>query len=210
MKKILIVDDHVLLRQGLMKLIDSHFPSTHYGEAGNLAEGLAMVENERWDVVLLDINLPGRSGLEIIHEIKNRRIHLPIIVISMYPESQFAVRVLRAGASGYLTKDTAPDNLYKALNQVFSGSKYITPSVAELLTRELENDTGKPLHESLSNREYHVLRLLGEGKTISEIARQLSLSVKTISTYRTRILKKLRLNDNSEIISYTIEHRLRE
>ncbi|MCH8011566.1 MAG: response regulator transcription factor [Candidatus Marinimicrobia bacterium] len=208
MKNILIVDDHVLLRHGLMKIIDEHFTYVTYGEAGTAAEALELAGKQKWDIVLLDINLPGRNGLETVKDFKAFDPELPILVISMYPEDQFAVRVIKAGASGYLTKDSAPENLVMALNNILAGHKYITSSVAELLVTELSGDSRKAPHESLSNRQFQVLRLIASGKTITEIAKKLSLSVKTISTYRMHILEKLNMKNNAQLITYAVRNNL--
>jgi DNA-binding NarL/FixJ family response regulator len=208
MINILIVDDHALLRHGLMKIISDHFTNVTYGEASTTAEAFALVGKEKWDLVLLDINLPGRSGLEIIKDLKELDPKLPILVISMYPEDQFAIRVIKAGAAGYLMKDSAPENLVTALDRVLAGQQYITPSIAELLTRELRSDSIKAPYELLSDREFQVLRLIASGKTVSEIAEQLSLSVKTISTYRMHILDKLNMKNTAQLISYAVRNKL--
>lgn len=202
------MDDHILLRHGLMKIINEHFTNVTFGEASTTAEALELVRKQKWDVVLLDINLPGRSGLDIINELKEIDPNLPILVISMYPEDQFAIRVIKAGAAGYLMKDSAPENLVTAIDRLLAGQQYITPNVAELLTKELRTDSKKAPHELLSDREFQVLRLIASGKTVSEIADQLSLSVKTISTYRTHILDKLQMKNNAQLIAYAIRNKL--
>ncbi|MCH7732546.1 MAG: response regulator transcription factor [Candidatus Marinimicrobia bacterium] len=208
MKNILIVDDHVLLRRGLIKIIDEHFNDVTYGEAGTAAEALEIAGKQKWDIVLLDINLPGRSGLETVKDLKQLDPELPILVISMYPEDQFAIRVIKAGASGYLTKDSAPENLVTALDRVLAGQQYITPSVADLLTKELRSDPRKEPYELLSDREFQVFLLIASGKTVSQIAEELSLSVKTISTYRMHILEKLNMKNNAQLIIYAVRKNL--
>ncbi|MCH8067994.1 MAG: response regulator transcription factor [Candidatus Marinimicrobia bacterium] len=208
MKNILIVDDHVLLRRGLIKIIDEHFSNVTYGEAGTAAEALELAGKQKWDIVLLDINLPGRSGLETVKDLKQLDPELPILVISMYPEDQFAIRVIKAGASGYLVKDTTPENLVKAISLVLAGRQYISPSVAELLAMELRGDYRKAPHELLSNREFQVLCLIASGKTVSQIAEELSLSVKTISTYRMHILEKLNMKNNAQLVTYAVRNNL--
>lgn len=208
MTNILIVDDHVLLRHGLMKIIDEYFPSVTYGEAGTAAEAFELVVKDDWDMVLLDINLPGRNGLEVIKELKKISPSLPILVLSMYPEDQFAVRVIKAGAAGYLMKDSAPENLATAMNMVLMNQQYITSNVADLLAKEVRRDTQKTPLELLSDREFQVLCLIASGKTPTQIAKELSLSIKTISTYRTHILEKFKLSNNAELIKYAIENNL--
>lgn len=208
LNRILIVDDHALFRQGLCRIIQDQMNHVRFGEAQSAEEALALLTGESWDLVILDINLPGRSGLELIDSIKSIDKHLPILVLSMYDEDQFAVRVIRAGASGYLSKDTAQENLIEALNRIASGQNYISPSVAGLLANEVRNAGNDASYQSLSDREFQVLRLIGAGKTVSDIARQLSLSVKTISTYRAHILDKLNLKNSAELILYAVKNNL--
>ena len=163
---------------------------------------------ERWDVVILDITLPGRSGLDVLKDIKRHRPRLPVLVLSMHPEDQFAVRVLRTGASGYMTKESAPEELVGAIKKVLAGGRYVSPALAEKMASYLTIDVEKSPHERLSNREFLILRLIASGKTVSQIAEELSLSVKTVSTYRTRILVKMDMSSNAELTRYAIENQL--
>ena len=161
-------------------------------------------------LVILDITMPGRSGLEVLKEIKRSRPKLPVLVVSMHPEDQFAVRVLKAGASGYMTKESAPEELVGAIKKVVNGGRHISASLAELMAAYISVDTRRPPHELLSNREFQVMRLIASGKTVSAIARELSLSVRTVSTYRTRILEKMGMKNNAELMRYAIQHQLVE
>ena len=165
---------------------------------------------EKWDVVVLDITMPGRSGLEVLREIKKSKPKVPVLVLSMHPENQFAVRVLKRGASGYMTKESAPQELVGAIKKVLAGGRYVSTSPAEKLATYLSGDSQKPAQELLSDREFQVLRLIASGKIVSEIAKELSLSVKTISTYRTRILEKMGLRNNAELMHYAMQHQLVE
>jgi DNA-binding NarL/FixJ family response regulator len=210
MIRVLIADDHAVVRQGLKQILQDTREMVVAGEALNGQEVLEKVRTEAWDVVVLDIAMPGRSGLDILKELKSERPKLPVLVLSMYAEDQFAVRVLRAGASGYLTKDSAPDELVKAVRKVVSGGRYVSPFLAEKLAFEINTDSSQLPHETLSDREFQVLRLIATGKTVKEIAAELSLSVKTISTYRARIRQKMNLTTNAELIHYAIRNRLIE
>lgn len=183
------------------------FPELETGEAAHQSEALEQVWKHEWDLVLLDIGLPGRSGFELLIDLKQARPKLPVIVISMYPEENFASRAIKCGASSYLTKEVASDELIKAAQRVLSGAKYITPSLGEQLAREIESGDQKR-HETLSNREFQVMCLLAGGQTVKEIAGELCLSVKTISTYRTRILEKMQLTSNAELMRYAARHKL--
>ncbi|MEJ2721492.1 MAG: response regulator transcription factor [bacterium] len=209
--RILIADDHAVVRRGLQQIMADAFEDITVGEATNAEEALDLIRRENWDVVVLDISMPGRSGLDALKEIKKDRPNLPVLVLSIHPEDQFATRVLRAGASGYMTKETIPDELVNAINKVRSGGKYVSERLAEKLALDLEREAdGVPPHQRLSDREYEVLLFIAEGFTISEIADRLSLSVKTISTYRARILEKMNLTSNAALIRYAIEHGLAE
>jgi len=169
---------------------------------------LNRVWKEKWDVVILDITMPGRGGLEILKEVKKARPRIPVLVLSMHPEDQFAVRVLKAGASGYMTKETAPEELVGAIRKILAGGRHISSSLAEIMAAYLTVKTEKPPHELLSNREFQVLRQIASGRTVSEIARELSLSVRTVSTYRTRILEKMGLKTNAELTHYAFQNQL--
>ena len=210
MIKILIADDHAVVREGLKRILAETHDLVVGGEAGNGQEVLDQVRNEGWDLVLLDISMPGISGLDILKQLKRERPELSVLVLSIYPEDQYAVRVLKAGASGYLTKDSAPDQLIEAIRRIALGRKYVSPSLAEKLAVDLTVDPERPLHERLSDREYQVLCMIASGKMIKEISTELSLSVKTISTYRVRLLEKLNIKNNSELIHYALQRGLVE
>ena len=179
-----------------------------FGEACNAQEVLKNVREQNWDIVILDITMPDRSGLDVLKELKRERPKLPVLFLSIHPEDQYAVRVLKAGAAGYMTKESAPEELVKAIRKVLRGGKYISPSLAEKLAFDLETDSEKPLHETLSDREYQVMCMIASGKTVKEIAKKLYLSVKTISTHRARILGKMKMKTNAELTHYAIKNRL--
>jgi DNA-binding NarL/FixJ family response regulator len=208
--KILLADDHAVVRHGLKQILADEFKRATFAEAKNAQEALDLVWKENWDVVILDITMPGRSGLEVLREIKKSKPRLPVLVLSMHPENQFAVRVLKRGASGYMTKESAPNELVGAIKKVLAGGRYVSTSLAEKLATYVSTDSQKPPQELLSDREFQVLRLIASGKIVSEIAKDLSLSVKTISTYRTRILEKMGLRNNAELMHYAIQHHLVE
>jgi DNA-binding NarL/FixJ family response regulator len=208
MIKILIADDHPVVRKGLKDIIQATSDMTVSGEASKGQEVLENVKRIDFDVVVLDIAMPGRSGLDILKELKSEKPELPVLILSIHPEEQYAVRVLKAGASGYLTKDSAPDELITAIRKVSRGKKYISASLAEKLAYDLEIGAEKPLHETLSDREYEVMCLIASGKTVKEIAEQLFLSGKTISTYRSRILEKMKMRSSAELTHYAIKHEL--
>lgn len=208
MIKILIADDHPIVRKGLKEIIEETPGMKVVDEASNGQEVLEKVFKKDINVVLLDISMPGRSGLDILRDIKRQKPKLVILVLSMHPEEQYAVQALKEGASGYLTKKSAPDELLTALRKVSSGGKYVSSSLAEKLAYALEKDGEKPPHETLSVREYEVMRLIASGKTVTEIARELFLSPKTISTYRARILEKMRMKNNTQLVRYAIKNRL--
>ena len=208
--RILIVDDHSVVRRGLKQILVDEFKKAEFGEASNAGEALERVRKEAWDAVVLDITMPGRSGLEALKEIKEAKPKLPVLVLSMHPEDQFAVRVLKSGASGYMTKESAPEELVGAVKKVLAGGRYVSPALAEKMASYLAIDTPKPPHERLSDREFVVLRMIASGKTASQIAEELSLSVKTVSTYRTRILEKTGMMSNAELTHYAIKNQLVE
>ncbi|HMK50718.1 MAG TPA: response regulator transcription factor [Thermodesulfovibrionales bacterium] len=208
MIKILIADDHAVVREGV-KYILSEMPDIKVaGEACNGYEALDKIGKNDYDLILLDIAMPGRDGLEILKDIKALKPKLPVMILSMFPEEQYALRALKSGASGYLTKDSIPDELIKALRKVLTGGKYVSSSFSDRLLFSLDSDADRPLHEALSDREYQVLRLIASGKTIKDIADEMSLSVKTVSTYRSRILEKMDMKNNAELTHYAIKHRL--
>lgn len=208
MINILIADDHPIVRQGLRQVISETADLIVTGEAGNAAEVLHEVSQKHYDVVLLDISMPGRSGLEVLLELKNAKPDMRILILSTYPEGQYAVRAFKDGADGYLTKLSAPEELLTAIRKVALGGKYVSPELAEKLAFNLEKNADKPLHERLSDREYEVMCMIAAGKTITEIAQELSLSAKTISTYRARILEKMQMKNNAEMMVYAIKQGL--
>ena len=208
MIKILIADDHTMFREGLKHILAEYPDLVVTDEANNGQEVLDKIWKNNYDMVLLDITMPGMTGLEALKQLKSDKPKLPVLILSMHPEEQYAVRVLRAGASGYLTKESAPDELITAIRKISQGRKYITPSLAERLATEFEADSEKPLHDILSDREYQVLRMIAEGKTVKDIAKELSLSIKTVSTYRTRIMDKMKMKSNAEVMHYVIKHQL--
>ncbi len=208
--KILLADDHTIVREGLKQILAETPDMVVLDEAKNGQEVLDKIQQNEHDVVLLDISMPGRSGLDVLKQIKSERPKTAVLVLSMYSEEQYALRALKAGASGYLTKESAPDKLIEAIRKVSEGRKYISPSVAEKLAFNLELGEEKPPHESLSDREYQVMCMIASGKTVKEIASDLALSVKTISTYRTRILEKMGLRNNSALTHYAVQNRLVE
>jgi len=210
MIKILIADDHAVVRRGLKQILTEESDMAVFGEARNAREVLKNVREQDWDIVILDITMPGRSGLDVLKELKRVRPKLPVLVLSMHPEDQYAVRVLKAGAAGYMTKESAPKELVKAVRKVLGGGKYVSPSLAEKLAFDLETETDseKPLHETLSDREYQVMCMIASGKAVKGIAKELYLSVKTISTYRARILKKMKMKTSAELTHYAIKNRL--
>ena len=208
MIKILIADDHPIVRKGLKQILAETPNIIVAGEANNGAEVLTKVLKNEYDVVLLDISMPGRDGIDTLKELKDLKPNLPVLVLSIHSEDQYAVRVLRAGAYGYLTKESAPEELISAIRTVSLGRKYISPSVAEKLVFNLNNNAPKQPHEKLSDREYQVMDLIASGKTVKEISEDLSLSVKTISTYRARILEKMKMKNIAELIRYAIKNGL--
>ncbi|MGH2606652.1 MAG: response regulator [Anaerolineales bacterium] len=210
MIRVLIADDHAVVRQGLKQILGEAHDITVVGEATNGVEVLEQSRSVEWDVMVLDLAMPGRSGFDILLELRNEKRPRPILVLSMYAEDQYARRVLKAGAAGYLTKESAPEELLNAIRRIVRGGKYISQTLAEKLADEIGDPSDRPPHEALSDREFQVMRLLGAGKTVSQIAADLALSVKTVSTYRGRVLQKLNLKTNGELIHYAIQHHLLE
>jgi DNA-binding NarL/FixJ family response regulator len=206
--RILIADDHPIVRAGFKQILSETPDMQVTDEAGNGQETMACVRKKKLDVVLLDISMPGRSGLEVLKELKDEKPKLPVLILSMYPEEQYAIRALRAGASGYLTKASAPNELISAIRKVAEGGKYVSATLGERLTEFLGTDMTRPLHELLSDREYQVMLMIASGRTVSSIAEELCLSVKTISTYRTHILEKMRMKNNAEITFYAVRNGL--
>jgi len=207
---ILVADDHAIVRRGLIELLRDAFPGARFGEAESAPEAVAAGRGGEWDLVVLDISLPGRSGLDALKDLKAARPALPVLILSMHPEEQFAIRALRAGAAGYVTKQSAPEELVGAVRKVLRGGRYVSAALAERLAMEVGGRTEGAPHESLSDREYQVLRLIASGLTLTAIAEQLSLSVQTVSTYRTRLLEKMGMTTNAELASYARLHGLLE
>ena len=208
MLKILIADDHAVVRKGLRQILLEEYPSAQIGEVADAESLLAEIIKDDWNIVITDMNMPGRSGLDALTQIKQMAPHLPVLIMSMYPEDQYALRVLKAGASGYLGKDNIHDDIIKAIQAVQLGKKFITAAVAEKLADSLGEDKALQLHETLSDREFEVLKLLASGKAVSDIASQLSLSATTVSTYRARIMEKMNMHANAELTRYALEKKL--
>ncbi len=210
MIKILVADDHAIVRQGIKQILADTPDMVVAGEATNGHEVLEQVRREDWDLVLLDLAMPGKDGLATLKELKSEKPKLPVLVLSMHPEEQYAVRLLKAGASGYLTKESAPEELIAAIRKVSQKGKYVSPSLGETLAFYLESESEKPIHEVLSDREYQVMLMIASGKTVKDIAEGMFLSIKTISTYRVRALKKMGMKNNAEFTYYAIKHKLLE
>ena len=209
MIRVLVSDDHAVLRAGAKEIVLRGFQDAICGEAANGEQVLEQVKKQKWDLVILDVTMPGRSGVEILGELKRLQPKLPVLVLSMHPEDQYGKRMLRAGASGYMNKDVAPDELINAIRKVLAGGRYVSPTLAEKLAMDLNTrDTGRPPHEVLSEREFEVLRMIASGKAVGDIAEEIHLSVATVSTYRARILLKMNMNTTAELIRYAIENRL--
>ena len=208
--RVLIADDHAIVRQGLRQILSDTSDLTVTGEAENGVQAVQMVRSGEWDVILMDVSMPDRNGIDALKLIKKEFPRLPILILSMYPEEQYAIRALKAGAAGYLTKQSAPDLLVTAIRQVASGKKYVSPSLAEELANAIGEDSDRPAHEKLSDREYQTLCMIASGKTPTEIAEALNLSVKTVSVYRARLLEKMNLRNNAELTHYGLKHGLAE
>jgi two-component system invasion response regulator UvrY len=205
---ILIADDHAILRRGLKEILRGELEGATFDEAGTAQQVLAQVQSRVWDLVILDISMPGRSGLDLLRDLQQLRPELPVLVLSMHPEDQYAKRVLRAGAAGYMNKETAPKELVKAVRKVLAGGRYVSAGLAEKLAADLSADAARLPHETLSEREFEVLRMIASGKTVSQIADELHLSVTTVSTYRARILEKMGMANNAELMRYALHNRL--
>jgi DNA-binding NarL/FixJ family response regulator len=207
---VLVADDHALIREGLKKTLSSEPDMFFAGEANNVIELFNQLERLTVDVVLLDITMPGESGLDALRELRNKYPRLPVLVLSFHPEHRFAVRALKAGAAGYITKQSATEELVHAIHKIVSGGKYVSAALAEELATELGNDETKPLHETLSDREFQVMRLIAAGKKSSEIAEELVISLSTVNTYRNRIFEKMKMQSNADLTRYAIDHELIE
>ncbi len=210
MTHILIADDHSIVRQGLKLILSEGMKQVSFVEASNAADTLTHAGAFQFDIIILDLSMPGRSGLDLLKDLRIQAPKTPVLVLSMYPEDQYALRVVKAGAMGYLTKASAPEQLLTAVTKILSGGKYISSAISEQLLNRVQDPGTESGHESLSDREFQVLQLLASGKTVSEAAESLSLSVKTVSTYRTRILEKLHLATNAELTRYAMQHKLVE
>ncbi len=208
MKRILIADDHEIVRRGLRQILTDEFPKLQVGDAANARDAVEAVRKQAWDAVLLDINMPGRSGLDVLEELKRLRPVMPVVVLTAFPEADYAVRAFKLGASGYVSKESASDELLAALRKALAGGRYVTASLAEKLAASVAGDAPSAPHETLSNRELQVLRLIAQGRTIKEVAAELALSEKTIGTYRTRISEKMGLSTNVELARYAFQHKL--
>jgi len=206
--KILVIDDHEVVRLGVKQVLEENFLLVEVGEADSGQKGIAAVRDESWDLVIVDISLPDQSGLELLCELHSTAPRLPLMVLSLHPEEQYAVRAFRAGAMAYLTKQTAPEELAKAVKQVLTGRMYVTASLGERMAGSLNKNPTSPAHHTLSEREFEVLVLLAKGQSIKHIAQFLTLSIKTVSTYRARLLDKLQLTTTAELIRYALDHRL--
>ncbi len=208
MIRVLIADDHAILRRGLKEILVRELEGVVCVEAENAQEVLAQVQNPSWDLVILDVTMPGRSGIDVLADLKRTQPKLPVLVLSMHPEDQYGARVLKAGASGYMNKESAPEELIKAIRKVLAGGRYVSAALAEKLALDLSPEAEQPLHERLSDRELEVLRMIGLGKTISQIAEELHLSVTTVSTYRARVLEKMNLATTAELMHYALRNHL--
>lgn len=207
MTRILIADDHTIVRKGLKQILSEGMRNVEFGESANAVETLSLIK-KKYDLLILDLSMPGRSGLDLLKDVKVLAPKLPILVLSMYPEDQYALRVIKAGAMGYLTKDSAPEELVNAVTKILNGGKFISPALSDQLLSLIQRPQQGEDYEQLSDREFQVLKLIASGKTATEVAGALSLSVKTVSTYRTRILDKLRLSSNAELTRYALQRKL--
>lgn len=210
MSRILVADDHPVVRQGIKLMLRSEAEPHEIGEAGSAAEVFELLRRQPWDALVLDLNLPDRNGLDVLIDVKARHPALPVLILSVHPESVMAPRLLKAGAAGYLNKESAPADLHTALRKMLGGGRYVSPALAEILAERLVDEAGRLPHETLSEREFQVLRLLADGKTVGEISAVLYLSVNTVSTYRARLLEKMGMTSNAELTRYAIKHRLVE
>jgi two-component system invasion response regulator UvrY len=210
MINVLIADDHALIREGLKKILDGESDMTVVGEANNVVELVTQLKRLAVNIILLDITMPGESGLDALKELRQKYPQVPVLILSFHPEHRFAVRALKAGAAGYLTKESAAEEVVQAIRKVVGGGKYVSAALAEQLATELDTASDKPLHETLSDREFQVMRLIAAGKKSSEIAEELAVSVNTINTYRMRIFEKMKMESNVELARYAVDHGLIE
>lgn len=208
--KIIIADDHAIVREGLKQILSDSLHITSIDDVSDGIELLNKIQKNDYDIIILDISMPGKSGIETLRDIKSIKPNIPVLMLSIHPEEQYAIRVLKAGASGFISKDSAPDELIAAVEKIIGGHKYITPTLAEKLASEISPAKDKPAHEYLSNREFEVFKMIAAGNTITEIANSFNLSVKTISTYRARIYEKMNLSSRAELTQYAIQNKLIE
>jgi two-component system invasion response regulator UvrY len=208
MLRVLLADDHAIIRKGLRQLLLEEYPSALIQEAADAGSAINKIISDEFDIIICDLSMPGRSGLDVLQFVKQQGLKTPVLILSIHPEEQYAVRTLKAGASGYLSKDTATEELTKAVSRILQGRKYISASVAEIMVSELDTETAKPPHELLSDRELQVFKELADGKPVSEIAEQLHLSITTVSTYRSRILDKMEMKSNADMTRYALEKKL--
>jgi two-component system invasion response regulator UvrY len=210
MVRVLIADDHPIVRGGLKELLVRQLETVVCGEASNADETVAQVHRQPWDVLILDITMPGRSGFDILTDIRQMQPRLPILVLSMHPEEQYAKRALKAGARGYLKKESAPEELIQAVRNLLAGRLYISGALAERIAEDLHEGADRPAHEALSAREFEILVMIGSAKTVTQIAEELHLSASTVSTYRTRVLEKMKMANTAELIHYAVRNHLVE
>jgi len=208
--RILIADDHAILRRGLKEILVRELEGAVCGEAEDAQQVLAQIRNCEWDLVMLDITMPGRSGLDVLKDLKAMCPKLPVLVLSMHPEDQYGKRILKAGASGYMNKKSAPEELIKAIRKLLAGGTYVSPALAERLALDLKRDVTRPAHEILSHREFEILRMIASGKTVTQIAEELHVSVTTVSTHRARILEKMHMTTTAELMHYALSNHLVE
>lgn len=208
MLRILLADDHAVVRQGVKQILTNSIEQVVFGEAQNSHEIRELIGNESWDIVVLDLAIPDSNGMELLKQIKHERPNLPVLILSMFPEDQYALRTIKAGAAGYLNKESAPEELVQAINKILQGGEYVSATLAEQLIHYARHEEDLPLHKYLSDREYQVMCLIASGKEVKEIADELSLSVKTISTYRSRLLIKMKMRTNAELTYYAIQNGL--
>ncbi len=208
MIRVLIADDHAILRRGLKEILVRELDQVTCGEAEDAQKALTEIQSHTWDLLILDISMPGRSGLDLLGDLRQTQPQLPILVLSMHAEDQYGKRVLKAGAAGYMNKESAPEELIKAIRKVLAGGRYVSPALAEKLVLTLHQDARRPVHETLSSREFEILRMIASGKTVTQIAGELRLSATTVSTYRTRILGKMHLATTADLIRYALQTHL--
>ncbi|HRJ31089.1 MAG TPA: response regulator transcription factor [Cyclobacteriaceae bacterium] len=206
--RILLVDDHTIVRKGIAQLLLEQYPQAEIKEACSGQEALQQIMQSAWSIILLDVSMPGRNGIDVLKQIRSLQINTPVLMLSMHPEEQYAIRALKAGASGFLNKERTTEELFEAIYRILLGKKYITASLAERIAENLTDQQHLPTHAALSDRELQVLQLLASGKTVSEVAEEIFLNINTISTYRSRILRKLSLQNNAELMRYALENGL--